>query len=116
MSEKSNDQSNQTSSEDFKEGGSKHTLNKFEYDLYHEEDDVAFKVIRIKHINLPNKGDKWKIMEDNKPVFIVEGSKLTNKEKDFLKTVDGVNFLINQFKTGIKSLNSLKIEIKKVLK
>lgn len=115
MSEK-NDHGGKTISEEFKDQSSKHTLNKFEYDLYHEEDDLSFKVIRVKHVSLPNKGDKWKIMEDNKPIFIVEGSKLTNKEKDFLKTVDGVNFLISQYKVGIKSINSLKIEIKKVLK
>jgi hypothetical protein len=115
MSEKNNDQSAINLSEDFREG-SKNTLNKYEYDLYHEEDDVAFKVIRIKHINLPNKGDKWKVFEDNKNIFTIEGSKLTNKEKSFLKTVDGMNFLINQSKLGIKSINYLKIEIKKLLK
>lgn len=115
MSKKNTDQSTLNLSEDFKDG-SKHTLNKFEYDLYHEEDDLAFKVIRVKHINLPNKGDKWKIMEDNKNIFIIEGSKLTKKEKDFLKTVDGMNFLIKESKLGIKSINYLKIEIKKHLK
>ena len=59
---------------------------------------------------------EWKIFEDNKVMFIVEGAKLTNKEKDFLRTVDGVNFLIAQYKQGIKSFNSLKNEIKKKLK
>lgn len=95
---------------------SKHNLSKFDYDLYHEEDDVAEKVIRVKRVSMPNKGEKWKIFEDNKVMFIVEGTKLTNKEKDFLRTVDGVNFLIAQYKAGIKSFNSLKTEIKKKLK
>jgi hypothetical protein len=116
MSEKSSEQSNQTASEEFKDQASKHNLNKFEYDLYHEEDDVSFKVIRVKHFNLPNNNSRWKILEDNKAMFVIEGSKLSNKEKDFLKTVNGVNFLIAQYKLGIKSFNSLKIEIKKHLK
>lgn len=90
-----------------------HTLSKFEYDLYHEEEDVALPVIRVKHTNLPNKGDRWKIFEDNKVVFIVEGAKLTNKEKEFLRSVDGVNFLISQAKQGIKSFNALRTELKK---
>lgn len=94
----------------------KHNLSKFEYDLYHEEDDVAEKVIRVKRVSMPNKGEKWKLFEDNKVVFVVEGTKLTNKEKEFLRTVDGVNFLIAQCKLGIKSFNSLKNEIKKKLK
>ena len=103
------------SSEDTKDTN-KYNLSKFEYDLYHEEDDVAEKVIRIKHFNLPNKGDRWKIFEDNKMMFIIEGTKLSNKEKDFLRTVEGVSFLIAQYKLGIKSFNSLKNEIKKKLK
>lgn len=88
-------------------------LSKFDHDLYKEEDDVAEKVIRVKRVSMPNKGEKWKIFEDSKVAFIVEGNKLNNKEKDFLRTVDGVNFLIAQFKQGIKSFNSLKTEIKK---
>ena len=102
--------------EEVKDNGQKYNLSKFEYDLYHEEDDKSEKVIRVKRFSMPNKGEKWKIFEDNKIMFIVEGTKLTNKEKDFLRTVDGVNFLIAQYKQGIKSFNSLKNEIKKKLK
>lgn len=102
--------------EEGKDGGMKYSLSKFEYDLYHEEDDKAEKVIRVKRVSMPNKGEKWKIFEDNKVMFTVEGTKLNNKEKDFLRTIDGVNFLITQYKAGIKSFNALKNEIKKKLK
>lgn len=94
----------------------KHILSKYEYDLYKEEDDVAQKVIRVKRFSMPNKGEKWKIFEDTKVIFILEGTKLNNKEKDFLRTVEGVTFLIKQFKTGIKSFNALRKEIKNNLK
>ena len=103
-------------SEDVKDGNSRYNLSKFEYDLYHEEDDTTEKVIRVKRVSMPNKGEKWKIFEDNKVMFTLEGTKLNNKEKDFLRTVEGVNFLIAQYKNGIKSFNSLKNEIKKKLK
>ncbi len=102
--------------EESKDGNLKYNLSKFEYDLYHEEDDKAEEVIRVKRVSMANKGEKWKIFEDNKVMFTLEGTKLTNKEKDFLRTVDGVNFLIAQYKQGIKSFNSLKNEIKKKLK
>lgn len=102
--------------EETKDASLKYNLSKFEYDLYHEEDDKAEKVIRVKRVAMPNKGEKWKIFEDNKAMFVIEGTKLTNKEKEFLRTVDGVNFLITQYKAGIKSFNSLKNEIKKKLK
>lgn len=102
--------------EEFKDQNSKYNISKFEHDLYHEEDDVSEKVIRVKRVSLPNKGEKWKIVENNNVVFIVEGAKLGKKEKEFLRTIDGVNFLIEQQKLGIKSFNSLKKEIKKRLK
>ena len=94
----------------------KHILSKYEYDLYKEDDDIAQKVIRVKRFSMPNKGEKWKIFEDTKVIFILDGTKLNVKEKEFLRTVDGVNFLIKQFKTGIKSFNALRKEIKNNLK
>jgi len=113
----SSDQSNiMPITEEFKETGAKYTLSKFEYDLFHEEDDVKLPTIRIKRISMPNKGEKWKVMIDNKVVFVIEGTKLNNKEKEFLRSIDGVNFLLSQFKKGVKSFNSLKIEIKKKIK
>ncbi len=105
-----------TITEEFKDHATKYNLSKFEYDLYHEEDDKVEEVIRIKRVALPSKEEKWKIMADGKVIFIVEGSKLTLKEREFLRSVDGVNFLISQYKSGIKSFHFLKIEIKKKLK
>jgi hypothetical protein len=102
--------------EETKDGNLKYSLSKFEYDLYHEEDDKTEKIIRVKRVSLPNKGERWKILEDSKVMFVVEGAKLNKKEKDFLRTVDGVNFLIEQYKQGIKSFSALKAEIKKKLK
>lgn len=96
-------------------GNVKYVLSKFEYDLYHEEDDIANKVVRVKRFTLPNKGVKWKVFEDSKAVFVIEGNKLSKKEREFLHTIDGINFVINQHKNGIKSLNALKKEIKKTL-
>ena len=104
------------SGEEFKDQNLKYNLSKFEYDLYHEEDDKAEKVVRVKRVSMPNKGEKWKIFEDNKLVFTLEGTKLTNKEKEFLRSVDGVNFLLAAAKKGIKSFNALRTEIKKKLK
>jgi hypothetical protein len=102
--------------EEYKEQNSKFNLSKFDFDLYHDEDNKAETVIRVKRVSLPNKGEKWKVMTDNKVSFVVEGAKLSKKEREFLRTIDGLNFLIAQFKSGIKSFNSLKNEIKKNLK
>ena len=108
---------NKTSiTEEFKEIGSKYSLSKHEYDLYHEEDDVAEKVYRVKRFNAPNKQERWKFFVDNKVLFIVESSKISKNERSFLQTVEGFNFMLNQLKVGIKNLASFKNELKKNVK
>lgn len=104
------------SNDEFKDQNLKYSLSKFEYDLYHEDENIVEKIIRVKRVSTSSKNEKWKIYENNKIIFTVEGDKLNSKEKDFLKTVEGFNFLIMQAKVGIKSLASLKNEIKKNLK
>lgn len=115
MSNKNNSESSVSITDEVKEQNTKYNLSKFDYDLYYDEDNISQIVIRVKRVALPNKGERWKVMQDNKLLFVVEGTKLTNKEKDFLRTVDGVNFLIAQAKSGIKSFNALRAEIKKKL-
>ena len=110
---KNNDTSDSTSiTDELKSNNNKYNLSKFEFDLYDEESNKPHKVVRVKRFSVPNKGEKWKIFEDNKVMFIVEGSKLTNKEKAFLRTVEGIGFLLSSYKKGIKSFNSLKNELK----
>ena len=41
-------------------------------------------------------------------------TKISKKEREYLQTVDGFNFILSQAKVGIKSLNSFKVELKKV--
>ncbi len=99
--------------EEFKDQNLKYNLSKFEYDLYHEEDDVVQKVIRVKRFSLPNKGERWKVFEDNKVLWTLEGTKLTKKEREFLRTVDGINWILSEYKNGIKSFNAFKQNLKK---
>lgn len=89
-----------------------HGLSKFDFDLYKEEDDIALPVVRIKYISLPNKGERWKIFQDNKVVHIIEGQKLTKKECEFLRSMEGTGWFLSQAKNGIKSFNSFKGELK----
>lgn len=104
----------QSNSDDNKEHA-KFTLNKYEFDLFHEEDNVVHRLIRVKRF-ANSKDEKWKIFDDNKVLLIIEGQKLTLKEREFLRTVDGSKWLLSKAKEGIKSLNYLKSEIKKEIK
>ena len=106
---------NNPATEISKEQNSKYSLSKFDFDLYHEEDDIANRVIRVKRVAMPNKGEKWKITSDNKLLFTIESNKISKKEREYLQTVDGFNFMLSQAKVGIKSLNSFRLELKKIL-
>ncbi len=104
------------SGEETKDNSIKYVLSKYEYDLYHEEDDVVNPILRVKRFTLPNKTEKWKFFQDNKVIFALEGTKLTNKEKEFLRTVEGINFLLQGYKDGLDSLNAFKKQLKEKLK
>lgn len=86
---------------------------KFDYELFDEEKAaIVSKCIHVKRIDLPNKGEKWKILDNSKVIFILEGNKLTKKEKDFLRMPQGISFLIKCGKEGIKNFTSLHKKIK----
>lgn len=119
IANKNSDSLSQQTNNEYKEQNIKYNLSKFEYDLYHEEDDVPNPVISIKRIcqsGQSGKNEKWKIIENDKVQLVIDGLKLSKKDREFLRTVDGVNFLISQFKIGINSFNHLKNELKKKLK
>lgn len=88
---------------------------KFAFDLYKEEDAIVAPVVRIKHIRSSSKSEKWKIFENAKVMFIIDGSKLTKKEKLFLQTSNGISWLLLLYKNDIKSFGFFKIELKKKL-
>lgn len=98
---------------DLTSSGHKANQSKYEYDLYDEVKAAEVSdVIQVKRVSLPNKGMNWKIIKNNKVIFVLEGIKLGKKEKEYLLTADGFNFLIKQTKIGFKSFNALRSELK----
>lgn len=98
--------------DDFKSQINKLTLSKIEDDLYKEDSDVVMPIIRVKHITLPNKGDRWRIFSDDKQLMVVDGLKLNKKERAYLCSLDGVSFMIAQVKAGARSFNGIKVALK----
>jgi hypothetical protein len=102
--------------EDIKDTTPKYNLSKFEYDLYHDEDNIVMPLIRLKYFYTLNKGERWKLLKNDKIIFIITGARITVKCKNFLKTVEGVNFVIENYKQGIISSNKMKEALKNYLK
>ena len=105
-----------TVSDAFKTNINKFVLSKTEDELYKDDANIVMPIIRVKHIALPNKGDRWRVFSDDDQVIVVEGSKLTKKERAFLRGLEGSNFVISQVKTGVASFSALKVALKNHLK
>lgn len=93
----------------------KHTFGKSDYDFFDEEKNIIDKIIRVKRISPANKNERWNIIENNKIIFVVDGTKISKKEKEYLRTPEGFNFLLARGKNGIKSLAGLRKELKKII-
>lgn len=81
-------------------------------DLFKDNSYVPNKLVQVKRVNSNKIGENWDIMENGKSVLRLKGDKFTNKEKAFLRTIDGVKFVMEGYKNGWKSLNKFKQEIK----
>jgi hypothetical protein len=87
-------------------------FSKFDYDLFDETKDTVERIVRVKRVVSADKREKWRVIEDSKIVFVVDGNRISKMEREFLRTADGFNFLISAYKGGVKSVVKLKIYLK----
>ena len=103
--------------EDIKEPIQKYNLSKYEYDLYHEENDIKHRVVQVKRYeSSATKNEKWRIFENDKIVCTIDGGACSPQEIDFLRSVDGFNWLIQQFKLGANSTALIRRQLKSKVK
>ena len=79
-----------------------------DHELFKEEDDIKQKVLNIKRIKLPRNGEDWEILEDKKIVLTLKGTRFSKSQREFLRTVNGVKFLMDSYKSDIKSVVKFK--------
>lgn len=75
-----------------------------------DDDEAAkkHKIINIKRVPLPGNGENWEIYDDMQKVFVLRGIRLTNREKRVLKTADGIRLVIEEYKSGNRSVAKIK--------
>lgn len=84
-----------------------------ENEFFNESDYVPHVLINVKRIERRKTGEEdWEIWQDKEVVLTLKGVRFTKKEKDFLRGVDGMKFLMNSYKEGHDSV----VKIKKLLK
>ena len=90
-------------------------LSKHEYDLFYDEKNTVERVLRVRLVCPKTKDEKWKIIENDKTVQIVAGTNFSKKEREFLRTANGFNFLIAQYKNTNFTVSKFKSELKDYL-
>lgn len=90
-------------------------LLKADNELFNEEANKAQKVTSARRVKLPKNGEDWQILENGKVVLLLKGTRFTNAEKQFLRGVEGMKFLVAEYKAGSKSVVKLKEKMKKLI-
>lgn len=81
-------------------------------ELFDDESYVVHRMIGAKLISLPNGGENWEIIDDDEVVLVIPGVRLTKREKNVLKTVPGINILMQEYKSGNKSIAKIKVKLR----
>ncbi len=81
-----------------------------------EASTIIHPIINVKRITSPKNIENWQISVNGKSVLLLKGTRFTAAEKNYLRTIEGMKFLISEYKNGKKSVIKIKKELKKVIK
>jgi hypothetical protein len=85
-------------------------LIKQESEFFNEEDYIPGQLIRVKRIAKSNNED-WQILVNGQKTLLLKGSRFSGTEKQFLRTAEGLSFIINGVKQGWVSVSEFKRQI-----
>lgn len=95
----------------------KHGISSFllkqDNEFYNEEDNIPGKLIRVKKMSKPEEG--WKILVDGKEYLLIKSSRFSKQEKEFLRTEQGFQFIIDGVKQGWNSISEFKRKLEGIL-
>ena len=83
-------------------------------ELFKDDSYIPNTIINVKRIKLPKNGEDWEILENNKVKLTLKGIRFTAAERSFFHTIEGMRFLIEQYKLGAKSVLKIKEALKKI--
>jgi hypothetical protein len=90
--------------------------NRLNFDLFKEEDNKPQDVFRVKRTDTPKRGEKWKVFKNEKILFEIEGDNINKGQAAFLRSIDGITWLIGKCKEGLTNLKEMKKALKEMTK
>ncbi|MCK9567835.1 hypothetical protein M0R72_02645 [Candidatus Pacearchaeota archaeon] len=91
-------------------GGKKGSFIKQDSEFFNDEDYVPGKSVRVKRISTSSHED-WRVFINEQEIIVLKGIRFTSKEREFLRTTEGVMFIINGIKSGWKSVSEFKRQL-----
>jgi hypothetical protein len=90
--------------------GKKSSFLKQDSEFFNDEDYVPGKSVRAKRV-CKGTCEDWKVFVNEQEVLVLKGIRFTTKEKEFLRTTEGVMFIINGIKSGWRSVSEFKRQL-----
>jgi hypothetical protein len=82
--------------------------------LWDTDLESSKKSIRVSVVR-KNDGFTINVLENEEAIYCIDSVKLTKKQSAFLQTGEGLQFILNQYKQGIRNISSLKKAINESL-
>ena len=80
-------------------------------ELFDEETAATpAQMVRVKRVDSDK--DEWQVFVDDKKHLLIRGSRFSAKEREYLRSPEGLMFIINGVKSGWKSVSEFKRQIK----
>jgi len=90
-------------------------LTKAENEFFKEDLYKPNSILRVKRKSSKKNGEEWQILQDGQLVLTLKESRFNIAEKNFLRSADGMQFLIASFKSGLCSVSKIKESLKEKL-
>jgi hypothetical protein len=70
--------------------------------------NIVYPTIRIKRISRPKNSERWEIIQNGDVCLSIKRSTIANRDAEFLYTIDGIRFLLEEFKKGSRTVSKIK--------
>ena len=82
-------------------------------ELFNEDDYVPGDMVEVKRVS-GTKSEDWNILINGKVHLVLKGSRFSSKQREFLRTPNGVLFIIKGAKMGWNSVSEFKRQLKEI--
>jgi len=96
--------------------GKQKAISKQDGELFDEKSYIPHDIINVRRNNLPRNGIEWEILINKKSVLTLKGIRFSKKERKFLETPDGLLYIMQGYRSGMKNTSAFKKNLGKKCK